>query len=873
MSTFGFRKFITGLNIKPKTTSTAAAQGDLDITSGNGKINYHNGTTASPVVTEAHSAAFTNKIFDADGTGNSITNIENADIKALAAIDATKIADGSVTSAEFQYLGGVTSDIQTQLNNKQASGSYITALTGDVTASGPGSSAATVAFVGTSSAANVSAAELLANAATNLNTASTIVKRDASGNFTAGTITASLSGNASTATTATNVSGTVAIANGGTGQTTQTAAFDALAPTTTKADIIVHNGTDNVRLSVGTDGQTLVADSSQTTGLKWSQISGIKNYISNSDAEATTNGWATYADAAGALPVDGTGGSPTVTFTRTTSSPLRGTGSFLFTKDAANRQGQGASYDFTIDDADKAKVLQITFDYAIASGTYADSDLTCYVYDVTNAQVIQPTGFSIQNALVNMKQSATFQTNSNSTSYRLIFHTASTSASAYTVKIDTVVVGPQIVTNGAAITDYQSYSLTIGGSGSAPTFGATGGTKNSRWKRDGSDLLIEFDLSNGTGGAAGSGTYLFPIPTGLTIDSSLVRVSTNSAIATAIGSGSYYGGGAVTSTFVFPYNTTNLALQNVDNTNASLATNGNTITFTARVPIVGWSSNVQISSDTDTRVVAAIITGDPASATVGNPIIVPTAGYDSHGAYNTSTGRYTVPISGLYKMFGALQSASSSTTLSIYKNASLIQLVGNLDSNGEATFSGMVSCVTGDLIDIRPGGTVDATNMSLNIERVSGPSIIAANENIACTYTTAAGASVSSTAAVVLFGTKEFDTHSIYNTSTGAITFPISGKYKISSMILIGDVASAAGQTTDLQLRTGSTNNAGTISSQHNQVSNATSDNAFSSIISKTISVLAGDIYSIQARSTYGASRTLVPSAVYNHLSIERVGN
>jgi hypothetical protein len=50
--------------------------------------------------------ALTNKTFDADGTGNSITNIENADIKAAAAIDATKIADGSVSNAEFQALDG-----------------------------------------------------------------------------------------------------------------------------------------------------------------------------------------------------------------------------------------------------------------------------------------------------------------------------------------------------------------------------------------------------------------------------------------------------------------------------------------------------------------------------------------------------------------------------------------------------------------------------------------------------------------------------------------------------------------------------------------------------------------------------------------------
>ena len=64
---------------------------------------------------------------------NSITNIEDADIKSAAAIDASKIADGSVSNAEFQRLDGVTSDIQTQLDGKQASGSYITATSSDTT--------------------------------------------------------------------------------------------------------------------------------------------------------------------------------------------------------------------------------------------------------------------------------------------------------------------------------------------------------------------------------------------------------------------------------------------------------------------------------------------------------------------------------------------------------------------------------------------------------------------------------------------------------------------------------------------------------------------------------------------------------------------
>lgn len=80
--------------------------------------------------------------------------------------------------------------------------------------------------------------------------------------------------NQNTTGTAANVTGTVAIANGGTGQTSQTAAFDALAPTTTKGDLIVSNGTDNVRLGVGTDAYVLTADSASAAGVKWAAAAG-----------------------------------------------------------------------------------------------------------------------------------------------------------------------------------------------------------------------------------------------------------------------------------------------------------------------------------------------------------------------------------------------------------------------------------------------------------------------------------------------------------------------------------------------------------------------------------------------------------------------
>ena len=62
--------------------------------------------STSPILTANSSDTLTNKVIDADATGNVITNIEDANIKSGAAIDAAKIADGSVSNAEFEKLDG-----------------------------------------------------------------------------------------------------------------------------------------------------------------------------------------------------------------------------------------------------------------------------------------------------------------------------------------------------------------------------------------------------------------------------------------------------------------------------------------------------------------------------------------------------------------------------------------------------------------------------------------------------------------------------------------------------------------------------------------------------------------------------------------------
>lgn len=74
------------------------------------------------------------------GSGTTATAVQdnlivNADINSSAAIDATKIADGTVTSAEFQYLGDVTSAIQAQFTVKAPLASPT--FTGTVTVAAP----------------------------------------------------------------------------------------------------------------------------------------------------------------------------------------------------------------------------------------------------------------------------------------------------------------------------------------------------------------------------------------------------------------------------------------------------------------------------------------------------------------------------------------------------------------------------------------------------------------------------------------------------------------------------------------------------------------------------------------------------------------
>jgi len=205
---------------------------------------------------------------------------------------------------------------------------------------------------------------------------------------------------------------------------------------------------------VNRNGLLYMRDSSgNETAIGSAGATGGINYIDNPSAETGTDGWATYANTvAAATPEDGTGGSANVTLTRTTTAGeiLRGDASFELTV-PANSQGEGFSYDFTIDKADQNKVLGIWFDVDATDANYVDDDLQVFIYDKDQSQLITPTsptnGYKIKGNQYRQRVAfAPYDTSSND--YRLIIHVAADNASGYSVRFDNFEVGPGAIMTG-----------------------------------------------------------------------------------------------------------------------------------------------------------------------------------------------------------------------------------------------------------------------------------------------------------------------------------------------------------------------------------------------------------------------------------------
>lgn len=635
------------------------------------------------------------------------------------------------------------------------------------------------------------------------------------------------------------------------------------------------------------DGKLYTLDTSGNEALIGSGSGGVKNLITNGNADDTAASiFTAYADT-GTRPVDGTGGSPSVTTSVSSSSPLNGTKSFLLTKPASNVQGEGWSVAFTVDPAYRAKALKISLDYIINSGTFSagssstDGDVIWYIYDVTNSALIEPSNIKVfsNSSSIASTFEATFQTSATGASYRLIAHVASTSASAFELKVDNVTVSPQIYVFGSPVTDWVSYTPTW------TNLSIGNGTQTFKWRRVGDGIEITGHLQWGSTTSA-SGTFYFSLPSGLSVDNTKMKSdSARTGLAWA-----FDGGGGTNNREVYR------VIQNGTNNRFFIAgrTDGGTsISFDATnpftwgtsdeldmqlwVPILGWSSSVQMSDQADTRIISAVVSRSASQSLTATltKVAYNSVNYDSHNLFDTTNNRYVVSTSGDYEfsaMFSFSTSSSSGVTdCFLYKNGSAvanrqqyIPISSATLSGGSVTFKD--KAVAGDYYEIflTSQFTVTLNSSSLNINRLSGPSAIAANDTTGARYTSTAGTAIPNSEADYIPVTKVYDYTGAYNTSTG-YNCGNSGLYEATLQYITATFNTASILVARIQ------KNGVTQASSSTIVASGVAGN-YTVRVSCKIRCVAGDIIKGRHLATSG-SPVQDGNADSNFFEITRIGN
>jgi hypothetical protein len=309
--------------------------------------------------------------------------------------------------------------------------------------------------------------------------------------------------------------------------------------------------------------------------------------------------------------VTNTNGVPVndVTLLGNNTSPLYGTLDAVLTKPAANRLGQGFAVPFTIDRGATGQPFQVLF-YYNTSANYLSGDLSVFVYDVANANLIPLSVSAIPSSPQASMFVATFYPSS-SLNYRLLLHISSTNSTGWTFEYDMLSVAPQspYLTVMQAVGPWTSYPLSITGVTANPSKG-TITSEVAQWRRVGSNMEILYNLIQTTVGATtGTGDYIFSLPSGYTVDFSKFQTAVGGSLGFTLQGVSHI----VTTTpaefigevEVLPttpggvfleINSASGVTQHISSTYSAL----NTITeihFACTVPIAQWSAQTNLATD------------------------------------------------------------------------------------------------------------------------------------------------------------------------------------------------------------------------------------------------------------------------------------
>lgn len=529
---------------------------------------------------------------------------------------------------------------------------------------------------------------------------------------------------------------------------------------------------------------------------------GAKNYITNPNFEGnTTSGWSLgNTSLTNKLPTGsptfGSGASGNLSISIISSGQLAGIYSMSESSSSATTAGDFLATDaLTIDIEDQAKIMQFKFYYSVNSGVTntnfsgtSSNSFGVAIYDVTNSAWIIPSGvFNLVQGYGVGIASGTWQTPANMTQFRFVLYNANATSGAVTLYLDDFFVGPQIALNAPAMDDWRSYTPTITGFGTPSNI-------NFISRRVGGNLEVQGRFTSGTSTATAASITLGygGGNSNVTVDSTLVpnyllvgSASRTASSSTFFNIGTIVTGGNNFLQFGLQSSTTGIigAVQN----GSAISGNGETFVFNATVPISGWSSNSVSSSDTDTRVISARATGDNVSHSYSSstPLQFNIVTWDTHAAITTGTSwKYVAPVTGYYRVAFTLSNASGAGVATLYKNGSSYMSMANF-STSNASGGTSVQLNTGDYLDIRPTGsvttTLDTSECSIAIERISGPAIVQASETVAASYYVSPGSYAPGSGAFINFDTKNYDTHNETTTGTGwKYTAPIQGIYGVS---------------------------------------------------------------------------------------------
>lgn len=449
----------------------------------------------------------------------------------------------------------------------------------------------------------------------------------------------------------------------------------------------------------------------------WAEISGSGgaggaggiNHIDADSAnfETTIGSWVTYKDTAAVTPVDGIDGTATViSLSLETASPLRGEGSLLITKTAANGQGEGASVAFSVDPQDAANGQNWGYFDFETSANYVTDDLLVFIYDVTNSSLITPRRTS-----TNTRTTFSVPLNSSSTSYRLIIHCAATHEDAFTVKVDNVRVGPDTPTPTAIITPWESWT---------PTGGFTNTTYTGKKRRVGDTAYIEVHGSlTGTPSAAALTINISSIGT---IDTTKIittntdnPLDSNAVMAIAADPGPSVGCVTYTNstTVALEYqtaNTTNVELRPVTQAVPATWASGDYFIAKFSVPIEGWDSGNVLSSQEILHKTAKVRAYRSAVQSVTNStsskVNLNAKTFDDLNLFDNSTNyRFTAAKSGFYFVKGSVNWSPNATGV---RGALIFVNGGSVAENyQQANASNFITATVSDLIKLEAGDYVE----------------------------------------------------------------------------------------------------------------------------------------------------------------------